>query len=189
MSRRKGVLPLCVWSLMLGACAHVDRKPQPPVALIEGQASYQARAHDDADTAHYSLAMGESAVQPVVQVHVAPVYPPGLIGLHLPAQDIPVQLAVNGEGQVYNVVVPGEATADAPRRAFIAAIRAAVAQWRFSPLIIRHMAANADGEAHLVDVSRPPFSQFYVFHFELRNGIPASDDVLSASTPGSAPTR
>lgn len=174
-----GGLPLLV------ACAHQVR-PEPASSVVEGQASYRAQAQADGGTVHYSLAMGESAIQPVAQIQVAPRYPVTLIPLHLPARDIPAQLAVDGNGHVYNVIVPGEASADPALQAFVAAIRTAVAQWRFSPLIIQHMAADADGNSHVVDQSRPPFSQFYVFHFELKNGVPVGDSIARSAVDARA---
>ncbi|AFC84571.1 hypothetical protein [Frateuria aurantia] len=165
---------------LLAACVHQIR-PDHPSSVVEGRASYREQAQAGGGTARYSLALGESAIQPVAQIQVAPRYPVMLIPLHLPARDIPAQLAVDGNGHVYNVIVPGEATADPALQAFVAAIRTAVAQWRFSPLIIQHMAADADGNSHVVDQSRPPFSQFYVFHFELKNGVPVSGSVARAA--------
>lgn len=172
------------WTLLaLAACTHVSR-PAATATQSEGRTSWHARDADDADTAHYSLALGESAIQPTVLAHPAPHYPPALVPLQLPPQDIPAQLAVNGEGRVYNVIVQGEATAGPARKAFIAAVRAAVAQWRFSPLIIQHQAADADGNSHVVDLSRPAFSEFYVFHFELDHGVPVSDSGRSDPAAG-----
>ncbi|MHC1480663.1 hypothetical protein ACYJW8_10450 [Frateuria aurantia] len=159
------------WLLALAGCTHVPTQPQPS-RRDEGQVSYHAQPSGGAGMAHYQLAMGQTAIQPRIQQKVAPVYPPQLVALHLPPQDIPAQLAVNGDGQVYHLIVQGEATADGQRKAFIDAVRAAVLQWRFTPLVIQHMAADADGNMHVVDQTRPPFSEFYVFHFELKNGIP-----------------
>ncbi len=155
--------------VLMSACARQPPRAQAaPGPSAHGEVSY--REAEPPGQSHYELALGQAAVQPAVLANPAPVYPPELVARGLPPVEIDAQLAVNGQGQVYNVIVPGEAGADADRRRFIAAVREAVRGWRFSPLVIRHLASDAGGNSHVVDEERPPFSQFFAFRFELRNG-------------------
>jgi hypothetical protein len=166
--RRWGSAGLLAGFALLSACARQPARTPPPGPDAHGQVSY--RSDEPADESHYELALGQSAVQPTVLANPAPAYPPELVARGLPPVEVHAQLAVNGQGQVYNVIVAGEATADADRRRFIAAVREAVRRWRFSPLVIRHMAADAEGHSHVVDEERPPFSQFFAFRFEVKDG-------------------
>jgi len=82
---------------------------------------------------------------------------------------------------VSEVRVAGEAQADANRRAFIDAVRAAAAQWQFNPLQINRWAADADGNSHVVDSETKPFSLAYVFRFACHAG--QSTVSAAAATP------
>jgi outer membrane biosynthesis protein TonB len=105
----------------------------------------------------YQLALGEVAVQPVVQANPAPSYPPELIAQALPPMEFTTQVIVNTQGTVDDVRVADAAGDPAARIA--AAIRQSMRQWRFSPLTITHWAADAAGNQHQVDSENKPFSQ------------------------------
>lgn len=145
---------------------------QHPTVASRPQTGVSYRAAEPAGQSHYQLAMGDVATQPVLEVNPPPAYPPALVARRLPLVEITAQLIVNGQGVVDEVRVPGEAEADADTRQFIQAVRQIALHWHFSPLVVTHWAADANGQSHQVDSERMPFSQFYVFRFECRDGHP-----------------
>lgn len=158
------------WSGLLLAIAGCASPPparlSPPSAT--GDASWRAVAPPG--TMRYQLAMGEVSSGATPFKRVTPVYPPELLSVCPPPQEVPALLIVDARGAVGEVRVADEAQADPARRAFIAAVRTAARQWRFNPLMIDRWAADADGNSHVVDSETKPFSLAYVFRFECHAG-------------------
>jgi hypothetical protein len=163
--------------LALAGCAAAPVLPPPPSAT--GEAS--RRAVVPPGTTRYRLALGEVSSGGTPFRRVTPAYPPNLLASCPPPQDVPALLVVDGKGMVSEVRVAGEAHADAGRRALIAAVRAAAAQWQFNPLQIDRWAADADGNSHVVDSEAKPFSVAYVFRFACHAGQPTVS--AAAATP------
>lgn len=116
---------------------------------------------------HYTLAPGETAIKPLPQKQVAPVYPPSLVHPDAAPVSVTVQVTVDKKGHVYGVY-PVSSTAkgvDAPL--FEAAVEHAAMQWEFTPLWMDK--ANPDGTSSL---TAKPFSLWYVFHFKVVDGKP-----------------
>ncbi|MEY2116992.1 hypothetical protein [Rhodanobacter sp. FW106-PBR-R2A-1-13] len=157
----------CVLLLLLAGCVTPRHPPPSPAS---GDASW--RRVVPPGTVRYQLALGEVSSGAALLKRVTPVYPPGQLASCPPPQEVPALLIVDGLGRVDEVRVADEAQADAGRRAFIDAVRAAALQWQFSPLTISRWAADADGNSHVVDSGTKPFSLAYVFRFECRAGRP-----------------
>ncbi len=121
-------------------------------------------------TRRYRLALGEVSSGPVLADRVRPVYPADQLSACPPLVNIQALLIVDESGGVREVRVTDEAPAGTARRRFVAAVRMAALQWRFSPLLISHWAADAEGNSHVVDSETRPFSLAYVFHFECHAG-------------------
>lgn len=159
--------------LVLAGCASVGQPVTPPPR--ETAVSY--REVLPPGQVRYQLALGEVAVQPVIEANPAPIYPPELIAQALPPMEFTAQVIVNAQGTVDDVRVAGASGEPAAR--FAAAIQQSVRQWRFSPLTITHWAADAEGNQHQVGSESKPFSQSYVFHFECRDGRPVVSSVAA----------
>lgn len=168
-----------VLALGVAACATIAAPPAK--APNEGTASY--RMLDDGHTAHYQLAMGDTATGATPFRRVTPVYPPEQLAACPPVREVRVQVIVDDMGKVSDVRdLPANEAAAAPSSpSFYAAVRAAVLQWEFNPLRISHWAADADGNTHEVDSASKPFSLMYAFRFECRAG---KATVSSAPTQG-----
>ncbi len=151
--------------LTLVGCATTSQPASPPAT---GNASW--REVPPPGTTRYQLALGEVSSGGTPFQRVAPVYPRDLLASCPPPQEVPALLIVGASGVVGEVRVTDEAQADASRHAFIAAVRVAALQWRFSPLHIDRWAADADGNSHVVDSETRPFSLAYVFRFECHAG-------------------
>jgi hypothetical protein len=151
--------------LLLAACA--TTRPEPP-AQGTGDATWHAVPPPG--ITRYTLSMGDISSGANLIDRVAPVYPPGLLVACPAPVEVTALLIVNRSGKVSEVRVAHEADADANQRPFIAATRAAARQWLFNPLLIKHWAADADGNSHVVDSVIQPFSLTYVFRFECHAG-------------------
>lgn len=121
----------------------------------------------------YQLAIGEVSSGAVPLRRTLPIYPPGQLAACLAPVDVQARLVVDRQGKVGEARVADAGHANATRRLFIAAVRAAAKQWQFIPLQVSRWAADADGNSHLVDTQSEPFSRVYVFHFECHAGQPA----------------
>ena len=157
----------CALLLLLAGCAAPRQQLESPTT---GDGS--RRMAVPPGTVRYQLALGEVSSGATPFRRVAPTYPPELLASCPPPQEVPALLIVDERGAVGEVRVAGETQANASRRAFIAAVRAAALQWRFTPLRIDHWAADADGNGHVVDGETRPFSLAYVFRFECLAGKP-----------------
>lgn len=120
----------------------------------------------------YTLEPGETAVQPVPDKQVAPVYPPSLVRTGAAPVTVVAQLVMDRDGHVQGVY-PVSDTATVPDRAmFEAAVEHAAMQWTFTPLWMEK--PNGDGTYQL---TAKPFSLWYVFHFKVVNGKPIVETV------------
>jgi hypothetical protein len=155
----------CAMLLLLAGCTSMRRASPPPP---RGDASW--RMVVPKDTVRYQLAMGEVFSGGTPFQRVTPAYPVDQLASCPPPQEVPALLIVDKAGKVAEVRVAGEATADAQRRAFAAAVRAAALQWQFNPLQINRWAADANGNSHVVASATEPFSLAYVFRFECSGG-------------------
>lgn len=123
----------------------------------------------------YTLEPGETAVQPVPEKQVAPIYPVSLVRAGAAPVTVVAQLVMDKNGRVEGVY-PVSDTATAPDRAlFEAAVKNAATQWTFSPLRFQHMLPEGSPYPYVM-VSKP-FSLWYVFHFKVVNGKPLVETV------------
>lgn len=147
---------------LLSACGTrtvLKPNPQPATSYRQLQAPKGA--------ARYTLKAGETAVQPIPQKTVAPVYPPSLVHPGAAPVTVVAQLVMDEGGRVEGVF-PVSNTDQGPDRAlFEAAVRQAVVQWTFTPLWIQQ--PRSDGSYRLM---RKPFSLWYSFQFKVVDGKP-----------------
>jgi hypothetical protein len=121
---------------------------------------------------HYTLEPGETAVQPMPDKQVAPVYPPSLVQPGAAPVTITAQLVMDKDGQVQGVYPVSDTAINADRGLFEAAVQRAAGQWTFTPLWVQH--PNGDGTYLLTS---KPFSLWYVFHFKVVDGKPIVETV------------
>jgi hypothetical protein len=143
-------------------------KPVAPSAANQGSSNWHEKA--DAGTAHYQLAMGQTASGGSPFQRVDATYPPSLLARCPEPVNIDAQVIVDTDGKASEVRMAGEAQADEEHRLFMRAVRDAIKQWEFNPLVIRYWTADAKGEQHYANSETKPFSLNYTFHFECRDG-------------------
>lgn len=164
-------------SLVVAGCQPATR-PAPPAPEPAPRADVSYRPVADGDTPRYELDDTQTALLPEQgRANPVPAYPPQLVALRLPPVEVRAMLVVDAQGRVSDVRIPSSA-ADASGRAFDEAVRTATRQWTFTPLRIYRWVEDADGGTHRDEGAARPFSQAYVFRFELRNGKP----MVSAGT-------
>lgn len=155
------VLWTFVATVVCGCSTQEERKP-----VGEPRTSYAEMA-SPASAPHYTLQPGDSAVKPVLDKQVSPVYPPTLVRPGAAPVTVVVQLVMDENGRV-QAVHPQPGTADGPAHAlFEAAVEQAVMQWTFTPMWVRH--PRGDGT---YEVTQKPFSLWYVFDFKMAGGKP-----------------
>lgn len=115
----------------------------------------------------YTLETGETAVQPIPDKQVAPVYPPSLVHPGATPVTVVAQLVMGENGHVDGVYPVSDTDKTADRPLFEAVVEHAAMQWTFTPLWMEK--PNGDGT---YDLSAKPFSLWYVFHFKIVNGKP-----------------
>lgn len=120
----------------------------------------------------YSLAPGETAVQPMPTRQVPPVYPASLVHPGAPPVTVIAQLVMDKDGHVQGVYPGSDTPANPDRALFEAAVEHAATQWTFTPLWMRK--PNGDGT---YDLKAKPFSLWYVFHFKVIDGKPIVETV------------
>jgi hypothetical protein len=167
----------------LCACNHAPARIPPPPS--SGAASWRQVLPEG--TSRYELAIGQVSSGAVPEHRTTPVYPPALLQRCPPPAEVRALLIVDVAGKVDDVRVDGEASADADRRLYIAAVKTAARQWAFVPLKVDRWAADANGESHVVDSETRPFSLAYDFRFECHAGAArvTSGDAPSAAGHGS----
>jgi hypothetical protein len=147
-----GVLPAC------GTSTALKPNPQP-------QTSYEMLVPKTA--LRYSLAPGETAVQPMPDKQVAPAYPPTLIHPGAAPVTVVAQLVMGRDGRVQGVYPVSNRDTGPDRKPFETAVEHAAMQWTFTPLWLE--TPNGDGTYELTAM---PFGLWYVFHFKVVNGKP-----------------
>jgi hypothetical protein len=120
----------------------------------------------------YTLEPGETAVQPMPDKQLAPVYPPSLVHPDAAPVTVMAQLVMDKDGRVQGVYPVPDGDTSADRALFEAAVEHAAGQWTFTPLWVRH--SNGDGTYRLTS---KPFSLWYVFHFKVVDGKPLVETV------------
>jgi len=120
----------------------------------------------------YTLEPGETAVQPVPDKQVAPVYPPSLVQPGAIPVTITAQLVMDKDGHVQGVYPVSDTDKTAGLALFEAAVEHAARQWTFTPLWVQH--PKGDGTYLLTS---KPFSLWYVFHFKIVDGKPIVETV------------
>jgi hypothetical protein len=162
---------IAAMSFAIAGCQPTTR-PAPPPAVEAPRADVSYRPVVADDTPRYALDDTQTALLPEQgRANAAPVYPPQLVALQLPPVEVRATLVVDTHGRVSDVRIGGPATVDAHRRAFDDAVRTTTRQWTFTPLRIYRWVEDADG-THRGKGAAQPFSQAYVFRFELRDGKP-----------------
>ncbi|HET7161710.1 MAG TPA: hypothetical protein VFI32_03460 [Rhodanobacteraceae bacterium] len=115
----------------------------------------------------YTLEPGETAVQPIPQGQIAPVYPPSLVHPGATPVTVVAQLVMDKDGYVQGVYPVSDTDEAADHALFEAAVEHAAMQWTFTQLWMQK--PNGDGT---YDLTAKPFSLWYVFHFKIVNGKP-----------------
>jgi hypothetical protein len=158
-------LSIAAW-LMIAGCSSQQSKPSTPPAT--GDASW--REENPPGTSHYTMEVGGTVSGGKPIDRATPVYPVDQLATCPAAQEVTALLIVDKTGEVSEVRVADETQSVASRREFVAAVRKAALQWKFSPLKMDHWDAAPDGKG-LLDVSETkPFSLTYAFHFECHAG-------------------
>lgn len=158
-------VPCVLGAAVLAACTRTVLKPNP-----QPKTSYEMLVPKTAP--RYTLAPGETAVQPKLHKQVAPIYPPSLVGPGAAPVTVVVQLVMDRDGHVEGVY-PVSNTGKGPDRVqFEKAVEHAALRWTFTPLWMEQ--PNGDGTYRL---TRKPFSLWYAFHFKVVDGKPIVETV------------
>ncbi|HVX03906.1 MAG TPA: hypothetical protein VHA71_02175 [Rhodanobacteraceae bacterium] len=167
MRRHRLLITILVCSLgLFQACStRTVLKPNP-----QPKTSYEMLIPDTA--LRYSLTPGETAVQPMPDKQVAPVYPSSLLHPDAAPVTVVAQLVMDKQGHVQGVYPVSDTAAKPDRASFEAAVERAAMQWTFTPLWMRK--PNGDGT---YDLTAKPFSLWYVFHFKVVDGKPIVETV------------
>lgn len=171
--------------LSLAACG---RAPQRPPERRDGAVQVQPLPADAGDRyAHSEEVRYESPV--AAADNPLPEYPPALLAEHLPLRSVRVRLIVDAEGRVVDAQTL-DADAAAAGDPFFGSVRAACAQWRFSPLIerTREPVQTADAEGTVWTEYRDrertlPFHLDYAFRFEQVDGKALAVTSAATHTP------
>lgn len=155
-------------ALLLPACATAP--PATDTRDYQGRSHYQP-LEAPAGSDRYTLTPGESHTAPILERNPAPVYPPGLVDLALPATTVTARLSVGDDGHVHAVYIRDNDADVAHRQAFDRAVRESTSRWLFTALTI-------GGKAQ-------PFSLWFVFRFEVVDGTPKTSTSQSPAGPES----
>lgn len=142
----------------------------------EGKSSYKTIMPNNA--AQYELTEGQTYNPPNLTRRVDPVYPHELINGGLKPVDIMAQVIVNEMGHVTDVQFAKYLGDITNRDKFEQSIRDAVSNWEYSPLTFATTQVDSSGKKTVVTQAKP-FSLWYMFHFEIKNGAPVSGVVES----------
>ncbi|HEX5952591.1 MAG TPA: hypothetical protein VFY94_05370 [Rhodanobacteraceae bacterium] len=155
------IATLAVALISLSACStRTVLKPNP-----QPKTSYEMLIPKAA--LRYTLAPGETAVQPNPDKQVAPVYPPSLVRPNAAPVTVVARLVMDKQGRVEGVYPVSNTDGGPDRALFEAAVEHAAMQWTFTPLWMQ--TPKGDGT---YDLTAKPFSLWYVFHFTVVNGKP-----------------
>jgi hypothetical protein len=166
--RRSGALALLPLAIALLCSCHSAQRPlaPPPRTHVD----YHAVA--DASLSHYQESMHTGVISPTdVPSNLAPVYPASLVAKRLPPVEIRALLIVGADGRVHEVRIVPMAEGQ-EHAAFVLAVVAATMSWRFEPLRITRWEDLPDGGMKRVADTPAPFSQTYLFRFEIKDGKP-----------------
>lgn len=167
MSIRMKLLLAALLASGLAACAALPIPPPPP---NEGSTSYHLV--NDTNVAHYQLTPDTVATGGKPFERVLPIYPPSQLATCLPVVDVQAQVIVDTSGKASEVrryPAAGSTQATIPP-VFFDAVRTAVMQWQFEPLLIGRRTNDASGGTHAIDSEAKPFSLLYAFRFECSSG-------------------
>ena len=164
--RRDLSLLLIALSSLVSACStRAVLKPNP-----QPKTSYEMVVPKG--VLRYTLEPGETAVQPIPQKQIAPVYPPSLVHPGAAPVTVVAQLVMDKDGHVGGVYPVSDTDKVADHVLFEAAVEHAALQWTFTPLWMQK--PNGDGTYEL---TTKPLSLWYVFHFKVVNGRPIVETV------------
>lgn len=127
---------------------------------------------------HYALKPGQTArlPQPVIGHFAPPVYPASRVKPGALPVVVKAQLTFDSTGRVDGVYPLPDSYAGAGHLLFEAAVRAAVAHWRFTPLVFEQY-SNPAMDAGTLQREARPFSLWFAFHFTVVNGKPVVETV------------
>jgi hypothetical protein len=163
---RVGATPLLVALGPLAACSpRTVLKPNP-----QPKTSYEMVVPKG--VLRYTLEPGETAVQPMPDKQIAPVYPPSLVHPDAAPVTVVAQLVMDKHGHVQGVYPVSGTDKAADHALFETAVEQAAKQWTFTPLWMQK--PNGDGTYEL---TAKPFSLWYVFHFKVVDGKPVVETV------------
>lgn len=130
------------------------------------------------DAPHYHLQPDQSAQlpQPVVGHFAPPVYPAALARPGAAPVVVKAQLTFDTAGRVDGVYPLPDSYAGPGYRLFEGAVRAAVAHWRFTPLVFEQYGDPAM-DAGTLRRQAKPFSLWFAFHFTMVDGKPVVETV------------
>lgn len=125
------------------------------------------------DAPHYALRQGQSAQlpKPVIGHFAPPVYPISLAKPRAAPVVVKAQLTFGADGRVNGVYLLPDSYAGPGHLLFEDAVRAAVADWRFTPLVFEQCSYPAM-EAGTLQREAKPFSLWFAFHFAMVDGKP-----------------
>lgn len=150
--------------------------PKPPAHNLAGNSRVESLSATD--DRRYHLEPGDAVEQPVPIDNAPPAYPPALVALNLAPLVFDVRVVVDAGGAARDCqpLAPRDPNALPHGAEFLAAICAATAQWRFTPLRVakaEDVDENGDGETDAVRRGVPqalPFSLDYRFRFSVTDG-------------------
>lgn len=125
------------------------------------------------DASHYNLQPGQSAQlpKPVIGHFAAPVYPASLAKPGAAPVVVKAQLTFDTDGRVDGVYPLPDSYAGPGHLLFEDAVRAAVADWRFTPLVFEQYSDSAM-DAGTLQREAKPFSLWFAFRFKIVDGRP-----------------
>lgn len=168
----------CRWAWLLMAAIAVSacstRTVLRPTAQPE--TSYQLITPPGAP--HYALHPGQTAQlpKPVIGHFAPPGYPASLAKPGAPPVVVKAQLTFDRRGRVDGVYLLPDSYAGPGHLLFEAAVRGAVANWRFTPLVFEQY-SNPAMDAGTLEREARPFSLWFAFHFTMVNGKPVVETV------------
>ncbi|HUD43179.1 MAG TPA: hypothetical protein VMR06_14405 [Dokdonella sp.] len=169
----------------MAACRSVPTQAPPPAGEVDAQPIVAASAD------RYPVSEGATYAQPQPSAENAlPVYPADLLAQRLALRIVRVRLIVDAQGRVAEVRALDP---DAAGDAFLDAVRAACARWRFSPLTetraVEERRRLPDGDVEIEYLPRTralPFHLDYRFAFRQVDGRPIVDAGTAAGADAPA---